>query len=1760
MSPEEFHKLVADKTSVVLELEIAKRTDPSRVVTLAAKAADLEGLIANVLLKENRPEKAVANFISQASCLVDANRIDDAVNVFARARDIAPTVKLRAWIDVELQRVSAMKDSHSSPTLLPGRHGARDTFDTILKVFLTIDYLKLCVDHNNPTGDGVPLDIVVMPDFVVDVDGATIKRLSDPNQTESAAMLAPAEVGSRAGRVVSVLAHLRDLDDEGVQIHYITKTGTEGKAILEDRLQRDLRENRLQPLRFPLVTPTNLTRYALLGRDDFNEHNAHRQVLKLPDADVLTPDELRRHFYSPFAKIRQARAVFFATDSLAQFEALVEHAIFGRAASDPESWALSIDEVRDFDRLIKGILQTGTLGEYLQRALLPTTIEELKKHNSQDQVTKSLKEALVRDLNHLISGSSIYEKERFASVKLSTDLRQLVEGNLCKAALPMANRHLLEAAFPQVIANEPGSRNVFIDVSAVTGAQSDRSVATAEQAKAIAFLQDRNKSFAAQQRWHTPTGSRTTLTVMASADATNETVERLFASLSLRPGMDTLILVGDDKLKVHDGTEPQECSLYWVKNQPGSRDAFVAGYLLFRAVGSAWRAIPSAFKFQHPPLPAWPSQIIPDPYAQDSESARWRVQEALNFGSVMACLWGKRTTSSSGLNRWALMDRNWPEREPSFPPGSLAKIPADSQALSPWLRALVRGSSQLLLGQRDDTFVKSLRNLSVKHNLSFKPENWHGTTQTSNVASFESVVVLLALRVLKLEAQSRVFIRAKPEGEQPGKAYLTDLDGTLIQSSSLRYLCLARAFYVMLAEDSSETTGTNRVPFPLLPPKLAGFDSQEMLGRCVRLYNAIIYRNWEHWEAAFENYAHYSYGKLHKDFRQVWNHPLSYPVMIQYLQHLLGELGRTFTLLDGPSKVLIAGTAPEYYEKLLLKAGLCTYKITKESLEEIGKESASAAEFATQLTESGGLPRTINGFQDLKKTIAEVACRTVFSSDITDLAELARRIRNQSDGVSVFLWEHLAETTRSLLEKMELKSDKVERLRPMLVKDLTRIVRGELIYSKERFAGVEFPSLITKLLESAPEPDALARVNRLLLRAAYSLSFLSDQDQLDEQRANEFRTLAIRQFWVIPELFAKDPLQTFHNETAAVEAKYRRQFESACKVFWAVEYEPFRQTREMLQVMNTVLGFKLYVATEGHHDTQVQKLKTVHLDDLMPEPMVLSTGAAAEPHDELRTIQNEFAWRDQLLRALDMMQKPPKRVNIPYRGLVSVADVEKERNYLRLYEEAWRQFEDKSFGGIYCLILASVMVKPDCPLVALTNFKHLLRDLVDLDQLGKPMVFAMTGDREKKDIRPLLETFPPNSGSSMFSVGDLVDLPTFASKLKQSADGASTWLKTQLSPATLTALVNYQVLAIDPRPLQDLLVADLNRIIGGQSIYDVQRFAGVTLRSDTQLLLKGSPQGDSLVCLNRFLLEEAYPLQIAKCPPPVTTVRLLTQDHWNEDLYWDASTEQKRAQFCAWSPDSALHLLNRPDGLAKAIGYERLPALIGLRLSNPDGTIRRQVWDAMIWGERSSGHQAEVYSTVTYLTIQSTARDPLINVAAFAKNVVAELGGENAISDSVIPGFVLKTFVELWRVLSTRNEHERLLSDTIVSTLPFVKVTFARMESYGRDGKEMDYLTSLNILASLYQIIDKSPYQAVAGGGMAAKGRLAAEIQGGICRHIEHRFYGIQPPPEKQAVDIFEQIKPACQRPLNGDLAFCLTMPDQMRRLQALLVTWKPPL
>lgn len=114
------------------------------------------------------------------------------------------------------------------------------------------------------------------------------------------------------------------------------------------------------------------------------------------------------------------------------------------------------------------------------------------------------------------------------------------------------------------------------------------------------------------------------------------------------------------------------------------------------------------------------------------------------------------------------------------------------------------------------------------------------------------------------------------------------------------------------------------------------------------------------------------------------------------------------------------------------------------------------------------------------------------------------------------------------------------------------------------------------------------------------------------------------------------------------------------------------------------------------------------------------------------------------------------------------------------------------------------------------------------------------------------------------STADFKDLPALAGKLKQPTNAVTAYLSERLSDGTKQALAKHEGASLSSPSVQTDLLAELNAIIEGPTIYEPQRFAGMELRAETTRLLAQKPQGTELARLNRRLLEEAFPTEIQR--------------------------------------------------------------------------------------------------------------------------------------------------------------------------------------------------------------------------------------------------------------------------------------------------------
>ena len=120
------------------------------------------------------------------------------------------------------------------------------------------------------------------------------------------------------------------------------------------------------------------------------------------------------------------------------------------------------------------------------------------------------------------------------------------------------------------------------------------------------------------------------------------------------------------------------------------------------------------------------------------------------------------------------------------------------------------------------------------------------------------------------------------------------------------------------------------------------------------------------------------------------------------------------------------------------------------------------------------------------------------------------------------------------------------------------------------------------------------------------------------------------------------------------------------------------------------------------------------------------------------------------------------------------------------------------------------------------------------------------------------------NGATSLAAGGITDPAAFAAKLTTGSDAISVFLRGRLPDSLKSDLAAYSASSDNAKAVVSALVKELNQVISGPSIYDKARFSSIVLRPETSELLKQNPRGQQLARLNKLLLEDAYPGDLAK--------------------------------------------------------------------------------------------------------------------------------------------------------------------------------------------------------------------------------------------------------------------------------------------------------
>jgi hypothetical protein len=104
-----------------------------------------------------------------------------------------------------------------------------------------------------------------------------------------------------------------------------------------------------------------------------------------------------------------------------------------------------------------------------------------------------------------------------------------------------------------------------------------------------------------------------------------------------------------------------------------------------------------------------------------------------------------------------------------------------------------------------------------------------------------------------------------------------------------------------------------------------------------------------------------------------------------------------------------------------------------------------------------------------------------------------------------------------------------------------------------------------------------------------------------------------------------------------------------------------------------------------------------------------------------------------------------------------------------------------------------------------------------------------------------------------------------AGALTKPSGEVQTWIANAIDPATIEALRNTD----NEEQARELLVKDLNVLLGRKDFYDVSRFAATNLKAETKILIedlmeKEAQDSTEVKMLNRRLLEDVFPRNVSR--------------------------------------------------------------------------------------------------------------------------------------------------------------------------------------------------------------------------------------------------------------------------------------------------------
>jgi hypothetical protein len=186
-------------------------------------------------------------------------------------------------------------------------------------------------------------------------------------------------------------------------------------------------------------------------------------------------------------------------------------------------------------------------------------------------------------------------------------------------------------------------------------------------------------------------------------------------------------------------------------------------------------------------------------------------------------------------------------------------------------------------------------------------------------------------------------------------------------------------------------------------------------------------------------------------------------------------------------------------------------------------------------------------------------------------------------------------------------------------------------------------------------------------------------------------------------------------------------------------------------------------------------------------------------------------------------------------------------------------------------------------LIVTTNYDDVLEEAFREEHEPFDLVTYVAAGKYQGKFRHVPHGALPREGTALIRLGEIKNAAGFIGKLRAMADPPSPYLRALLDPGVRRLLDAYDGSSEALGALLPVLVEGLNRALSGR-LFDETHFAGVALAEDVRRLLDEKPQGGLATCINRLLLEESYPHELARSP---RSFRIIEDPNTYRDLPFD---------------------------------------------------------------------------------------------------------------------------------------------------------------------------------------------------------------------------------------------------------------------------------